>query len=160
MQVILRETEAGDLPIFLEQQLDPEAVQMAALSARDRDAFMAHWGKIFGDETVFTRTVMLGDEVAGYVVCFQRDGKRLVGYWIGREYWGRGVGTQALAGLLRLVKERPLFAFAAEQNLASIRILEKCNFVRRDRLVGEDGIPEIVFELAIPDGLSRSGVTS
>lgn len=148
MQVILRETDAGDLPIFLEQQLDPEAVQMAALSSRDRDAFMAHWGKIFGDETVFTRTVMLEEKVAGYVVCFERDGRRLVGYWIGREYWGRGVGTQALAALLRLVDTRPLFAYAAEQNLASIRVLEKCGFVRRDRLVGEDGIPEIVFELS------------
>ena len=147
MQVILRETEAGDLSIFLEQQLDPEAVQMAALSSRDRDAFMAHWGKIFGDESVFTRTVMLEEKVAGYVVCFERDGKKLVGYWIGREYWGRGIGTQALAALLRLVKERPLFAYAAEQNHASIRVLEKCSFVRRDRLVGEDGIPEIVFEL-------------
>lgn len=147
MQVILRDTEAGDLPIFLEQQLDPQAAQMAALSSRDRDAFMAHWGKTFGDETVFTRTVMLGEQVAGYVVCFERDGRKLVGYWIGREYWGRGVGTQALAALLPLVKERPLFAFAAEQNLASIRVLEKCGFVRRDRLVGEDGIPEIVFEL-------------
>lgn len=147
MQVILRETEAGDLPIFLEQQLDPEAVQMAALSSRDRDAFMAHWGKIFGDETVFTRTVMLEDKIAGYVVCFERDGRRLVGYWIGREYWGRGVGTKALAALLRLVGQRPLFAYAAEQNLASIRVLEKCGFVSRDRLVGEDGIPEIVFEL-------------
>lgn len=147
MQVVLRGTEAGDLPIFLEQQLDPEAVQMAALSSRDRDAFMAHWGKIFGDETVFTRTVMLEDQIAGYVVCFERDGRKLVGYWIGREYWGRGIGTQALAALLHLVGERPLFAYAAEQNLASIRVLEKCGFVRRDRLVGEDGIPEIVFEL-------------
>ena len=147
MKVILRETETGDLSIFLEQQLDPEAVQMAALSSRDRDAFMAHWGKIFGDETVFTRTVMLEEQIAGYVVCFERDGRKLVGYWIGREYWGRGIGTQALAALLRIVNERPLFAYAAEQNLASIRVLEKCGFVRRDRLVGEDGIPEIVFEL-------------
>jgi len=41
--VQLRDVLADDLPIFFEQQLDPEATQMAAFPARDRDALMAHW---------------------------------------------------------------------------------------------------------------------
>ncbi|MFN2442175.1 MAG: GNAT family N-acetyltransferase [Thermoanaerobaculia bacterium] len=147
MRVILRETEVTDLPIFLEQQLDPEAARMASLLPRDRDAFMAHWGNIFGDEGVVTRTALLEAEVAGYVVCYEKEGQHLLGYWIGREFWGRGVATQAVAGFLGFVKVRPLRAFVAEQNRASIRVLEKSGFALRDRSVGDDGIAELMFEL-------------
>lgn len=44
-EISLREVQESDLPIFFEQQLDPEAARMAAFPARDRDAFMAHWRK-------------------------------------------------------------------------------------------------------------------
>ena len=40
---------------------------------------------------------------------WQDDGRRLVGYWIGRQYWGRGVATQALA---RFVARDPELPFA------------------------------------------------
>src|SRR4029453_1988037 len=49
-------------------------------------------------------------------------------YWIGREFWGRGIATQALAVLLSAVKTRPLYARAAKDNVASLRVLEKCGF--------------------------------
>ena len=41
--VQLRDVVTADLPIFFEQQLDPEATQMADFPSRDRDAFMTHW---------------------------------------------------------------------------------------------------------------------
>jgi RimJ/RimL family protein N-acetyltransferase len=66
--------------------------------------------------------------VAGNMVCFPREGKREVGYWLGREFWGKGIATQALAALLREVTERPLYARVARSNVASIRVLEKCGF--------------------------------
>src|SRR5439155_16255443 len=34
-----------------------------------------------------------GREVAGYVLSFARDGRREVGYRLGREHWGRGIAT-------------------------------------------------------------------
>ena len=40
--VLLRDVEESDLPFFFEHQLDPEATRMAAFSARDRKAFLAH----------------------------------------------------------------------------------------------------------------------
>src|SRR4051812_23432521 len=32
---------------------------------------------------------------AGNIVAWWQDGQRYVGYWFGREFWGRGVGTRA-----------------------------------------------------------------
>jgi RimJ/RimL family protein N-acetyltransferase len=62
------------------------------------------------------------------VVSWGPPDERAVGYWIGRDYWGKGVATRALSNFLRLVKTRPLYAHVAEHNVASLRVLEKCGF--------------------------------
>ena len=79
------------------------------------------------------RTVLADGDVAGNVVSFVQGGEREVGYWIGREFWGRGVASRALAAFLRIEKQRPLTAHVAKHNVASRRVLEKCGF----RLCGE-----------------------
>jgi RimJ/RimL family protein N-acetyltransferase len=140
--VLLRNVVEADVPIFFEHQLDPVATELAAFPARDREAFTAHWAKILADETVVTRTVVVDDHVAGNVVSFVHDGRREVGYWLGRDYWGKGVATQALSELLRLVTERPLFAGVASHNAPSIRVLEKCGFE-----VWDDNEEEVILEL-------------
>ncbi len=136
--VRLRKVEPGDLPLFFANQQDAEAAAMAAFTPRDRDAFDRHWAKILADETGLIRTIVLavadsadaapGEHVAGNIVSWNSDGKRELGYWIDRAYWGRGVATAALAEFLRLEQTRPLFAGVAKHNGASLRVLEKCGF--------------------------------
>ena len=141
-EVLLRDVTAADLPTLFEQQFDPIANEMAAFAARDRDAFMAHWTRILADGTAAKRTILFGGRVAGYVVCFERFGEREIGYWIGREYWGRGIATRAVSEFLRHVTARPLIARVAKSNIASIRVVEKCGFtVAREELscVAPDG---------------------
>jgi RimJ/RimL family protein N-acetyltransferase len=132
--VLLRDVIEDDLPIFFEHQLDPDANRMAAFPARDRVAFIAHWTKILADETIKKKTILFDGHVAGNVVSFEQFGKREVGYWIGKEYWGKGIATKALSELLGHVKTRPLYAHVAKHNIASIRVLEKCGFM----ISGED----------------------
>jgi RimJ/RimL family protein N-acetyltransferase len=139
-EVRLRGVTEDDLPIFFEHQRDPEANRMAAFPPRDRDAFMAHWTTILRDAKVVVRTVLLDDEVAGNVVVFDYEGRREVGYWIGRAFWGKGVATSALRAFLAEVTERPIYAGVAEANVASIRVLEKCGFTISEAQAGdEDG---------------------
>lgn len=126
--ILLRDVIASDLPIFFEQQLDPVANQMAAFPARDRDAFMTHWTKIMADESDILKTILYGDQVAGNIVSWEHSDEREVGYWLGREFWGKGIATQALTLFLEQVTTRPLYAYVAKHNLASIRVLEKCGF--------------------------------
>jgi RimJ/RimL family protein N-acetyltransferase len=130
---VIRNVAEADIPIFFEHQRDPEATRMALFPARDEEAFTAHWQKILASDGV-TKTVLFEGEVAGNIVIFDRDGKRLVGYWIGREFWGKGLATRALAELLTEETERPLHAYVATSNLGSVRVLEKCGFtlVSRD----------------------------
>jgi RimJ/RimL family protein N-acetyltransferase len=134
----LRDVQADDLPIFFEQQLDEDATRMAGFPSRERDAFDAHWANnILGNPTAVTRTILLGAHVAGNIGSWEQDGIRLVGYWIGKEYWGKGVATQALAHFLRIVTTRPLYAHVVRHNLASIRVLEKCGFTHEREESGE-----------------------
>jgi RimJ/RimL family protein N-acetyltransferase len=139
-EVRLRGVTEDDLPVFFEHQRDPEANRMAAFPPRDRDAFMAHWTTILRDASVVARTVLLDGEVAGNVVAFDYEGRREVGYWIGRAFWGKGVATGALRAFLAEVTERPIYAGVAEANVASIRVLEKCGFTISEAQAGdEDG---------------------
>jgi RimJ/RimL family protein N-acetyltransferase len=143
---VLREVVEADLPVFYEHQRDPEAAAMAAFPPRDFDAFMARWAKTLADESALTWTVVSDGEVAGNIGCWEADGCRLVGYWIGREFWGRGLATRALAELVGMVDARPLRAYVVRSNVASIRVLEKCGFVEVGKHTG-DGIEELVLEL-------------
>jgi len=135
--ISLRAVEPADLPVLFEHQLDPEATRMAAFPSRQRDAFMAHWNKILADPACAARTIVYGDQVAGYIGAWTdaESRERLVGYWIGREYWGRGIASAALVQFLDYESSRPLTARVAKHNLASLRVLQKCGFAA----VGEDG---------------------
>lgn len=130
-EIYLRHVEEADLPLFFEQQLDAEANYMAAFTAKDpadREAFDAKWVKILADGSIQIRTILYGKQVAGHIVCHGWFGVPEVSYWLGKEYWGRGIATTALRLFLEVVQERPLYARAVKDNRSSIRVLKKCGF--------------------------------
>jgi len=71
----------------------------------------------------------------------KKDVRRLsaeIGYWLGEEFWGRGIATEALRavtghafGRFDLVR---LYAGVFEGNRASMRVLEKAGYTREARL--------------------------
>ena len=75
------------------------------------------------------------------------DGDRLVGYWIGKPFWGRGIATAALEAYLAEEKTRPLRARVSDRNRGSIRVLEKCGFRPVAREDGGEGVVDLVYEL-------------
>ena len=128
MNVNLRNVTVPDLPILFEQQLDPEATTMAAFPSRDRETFDAHWAKIMANESNITKTIEVDGQVAGNIGSWEQSGEREIVYWLGREFWGKGIATEALKQFLDEVKTRPLWAHVAKHNLGSKRVLEKCGF--------------------------------
>ena len=124
---VLRDVLEDDIAVFFEQQNDAEAIRMAVWAPREREAFYEHWHRILGDDDLLARTIVSGDDVAGNITSWPRDGKRLVGYWLGLEFWGQGLATRALRELVGEL-DRPLYAEVATTNIGSIRVLEKCGF--------------------------------
>lgn len=127
----LREVIDDDLSTFFEQQKDEAANRMAAFISRDpnnREEFDKHWEKIRDDATIIIRTIEYRKSVVGNVASFLMKGKREVSYWIGKEFWGQGIATEALLDFIKIIEERPLYAHVAFDNFGSIRVLEKSGF--------------------------------
>jgi ribosomal-protein-alanine N-acetyltransferase len=77
-----------------------------------------------------------------------------LGYWLGRDYWGRGIATAVCAGMTRYALEHfKLVRVQAEvygPNAASVRVLEKCGYelegVRRKAILkGETYLDASVY---------------
>jgi RimJ/RimL family protein N-acetyltransferase len=134
--VTLRDVREEDLPIFCEQQMDPIGIQMAAFTPdlpNDTAAYMARLRKLVADESVTQKAILFDGQVIGSIASFGTPEEREVTYWLGRQYWGKGLASWALAQFIELCG-RPLYARAAKDNLGSIRVLEKCGFIR----IGEE----------------------
>jgi RimJ/RimL family protein N-acetyltransferase len=153
----LRPVHNSDLPIFFTQQKDPDANQMAAFTSRDpsdQEVFNSHWQKIIVSDTVIIRTIVCEEQVAGYVLSYLDEGKPEVGYWIGKEFWGKGLATRALAEFLSSANTiRPIYARTAKDNQASKRVLEKCGFCVIKEMKGfanarGEEIDELLLELS------------
>ena len=153
MDVELRSVTDADAELFYEYQLDDVARGMAVSPLRDHETFTTHWReKILGIDANYAWTIVADGEVVGHMLCFERDGKREVGYWVDRAHWGRGIATAGLAAVLREVADRPLYAYAVRSNVGSIRVLEKCGFraIGSEQHVDErtsEEIDEVLLEL-------------
>jgi RimJ/RimL family protein N-acetyltransferase len=147
---VLRDVVESDLDALFEQQADPESSAMAAVPSRDRAAFDAHWRRILADENTVVRVIDVDGAAAGHVLSWPSEGRRYIGYWVAREFWGRGLATAGLAELLTELRERPLHALVSTDNVASIRVLEKCGFVEvgpADDKLADEGVPGLLYEL-------------
>ncbi len=135
-QLVLREIEDRDLDVLFEHSKDREAIRMAAFTSPEADnrmTFERRWARLRSDSSTTNRVVEVDGRVVGHIASFDLEGRREVTYWIDREDWGRGIATRALREFLQLEATRALYAHAASDNGASIRVLTKCGFL----VVGE-----------------------
>ena len=136
-ELLLRNVVNDDLPIFFEYQLEQEANYMAAFTAKDptnQEAFMTHWHRILADETNIIQTIIFNGQVVGSVSSYEEEAKPEITYWLGKDYWGKGIATWALKEFLAQKNQiRPIYARVAKDNLGSRRVLEKCGF----KIIGE-----------------------
>jgi RimJ/RimL family protein N-acetyltransferase len=133
MHVSLRPVVDADLDAVFEQMKDPESVRMAAFTAEDpadRHAFLVHMSRIREDPSAVQHVIEADGTIAGTIGSFKIDDQTEVTYWIDRALWGRGIASAALQNLLSVTTERPVFARAASDNAASLRVLEKAGFRR------------------------------
>lgn len=100
-------------------------------------------------ETNFAIANVSDEAVGGIGFILQQDvGRRSaeVGYWLGEEYWGRGLATQAVKVITEYAFVHydicRLYAHVFEWNVASTRVLEKAGYLLEGRLqksVTKDG---------------------
>lgn len=82
--------------------------------------------------------IIYDDELCGSIGIFQmQDVYRKsaeIGYWIGEEYWGKGIATKAVEKIVQYGFENfdiiKIFAGIFSNNRASERVLEKNGFIK------------------------------
>ncbi|MEZ9234777.1 GNAT family N-acetyltransferase [Shewanella sp. 10N.286.52.A9] len=129
MHLQLRGVKSEDLEHLFQFQCEPEANEMADFPARDRNAFFEHWYQnILSNPAIAAQAIIVDDVVIGSIVLWQSENQWLLGYWVGREYWGKGYATNALRLFLSAHSTRPIFAEVAQHNVGSIAVLNKNGF--------------------------------
>lgn len=154
--VSIRPTTVEDLPILFDLQNDFEAYWQVALMQRDfddRDAFMTRLNEMLEDAYTRVRTICERDSITGFCVTFVLEEEVNVGYWLGREFMGRGIVTDAMRRFLTEIDERPLYARVVYDNDASQRVVQKLGFVEIRRSIVESrvrgvDVEEILYQLA------------
>ena len=61
---------------------------------------MTHWRTRVLQPPGIVQTVTVNGDVAGNIVSWWNEERRFVGYWFGRPFWGKGIGTRALTQFL------------------------------------------------------------
>jgi len=128
-----------DIATLFAQQQDKEAVKMAAFTAKDpndSDAFVSKTKSLIANSEVDTFVIEVGEQIVGNVMGFEMFGRRSVCYWLGRQYWGCGYATAALALFLERFGSKSLTARVAHDNIASLRVLEKSGFTFEEEETG------------------------
>lgn len=133
MEIQIRDVIESDFPIFFEHQCDAASARMAAFGTkvRNKSELAARWKKSLTHASTTQKAIVESGNVIGFVANFMRERQLEVTYWIARSHWGRGIATAALSQLLQCVTARPIHASAAKDNVASLRVLEKCGFTIR-----------------------------
>jgi [ribosomal protein S5]-alanine N-acetyltransferase len=82
------------------------------------------------------------------------------GYVLSRDSWGRGYASEALRAIIEVTRQlsiRELYAICHAEHAASQRVLEKCGFDRRARLVVDfPNLPAGEARAAVRYGLTLS----
>jgi RimJ/RimL family protein N-acetyltransferase len=128
MRVSLRPLVDADIDAIYEQMKDSESLRMAAFTAEDpadRQAFSSTGRGSVMTKAGVQRFIEADGTIAGTIGSFIIDDQTEVTYWIDWALWGRGIASAALQSLLSMAAERPVFARAASDNAASLRVLEK-----------------------------------
>jgi len=142
--LIIRPYQESDFPDFYRLAADPVAMKFIRPAAteegpvRERlDAMKAYRAENPGLGSFIIRRASNGEAVGNMVLRhadWKPEREMEVGYGINPEYWGQGLASEALRGLMNYalteMEQTFLVAFTDENNGASNRVLEKQGFVR------------------------------
>jgi 8-oxo-dGTP diphosphatase len=164
----LRSAEPEDVDAFMLHLNDWEVQQWLTqppfpYSRQDGEAYLAivRANHAAPHPTAFVIADQSGDAAIGVsAIDINQEGTGELGYWIGREHWGRGLAREAVSAVLRHALAHPdlrrLVAVTDPDNTRSQRILAACGLADRGlsdrRQSSRRGSKQVrLYELALKD---------
>ena len=137
-RLLLRPVEADDTEALYARFNDWEVVRWLAAPAwpQSRELMSRTIDRYVSERQAGTLLVFVIEfdcAAIGSIGLTLHDGLLHLGYWLGRDHWGRGLMSEAAAGVVdmvfRLTGESAIISGAFDGNQASMRIQRKLGFV-------------------------------
>ena len=136
--MILRDFNQTDIPLLLNYLNNSKVTQYITASIpqpyTNDDAL---WWINEGSQSEFIKAIEVNGVFVGCISAtignFEYNRSAELGYWLGEDHWGQGIATKAVKvfsqELFKNTQLMRLFVSVVNENKASIRVLEKNNFV-------------------------------
>jgi len=141
----LRPPRPDDADALFELGRDPDVVRFFSWGPyAERDEAAAFIDRVVKDRPYEFLIVQNDDDrpigLTGLTELAERDGRAVVGTWLGREHWGTGANQESKALILHFAFATlglgRVSAYAHPENVRSLRALEKIGFTREGLLRG------------------------
>lgn len=125
--VALQESDLADMYRQVQRSRD-SLVELGWIAQADWPLFYRHYHNILTGKKLDIFAVRVDGEYAGSVEISDRADHYQIGYWLGVDYRGQGIATEAVKSVLNRLDGRPVMADTLIENSASSRVLEKLDF--------------------------------
>jgi len=126
--VALQESDLADMYRQVQRSRD-NLVELGWIAQADWPLFYRHYHTIINQKKLDIFAVRVDSEYAGAVEVGDCGDHYQIGYWLGADYCGQGLATEAVSSVLGRLDERPVTADTLKTNQASARVLEKNGFI-------------------------------
>jgi ribosomal-protein-alanine N-acetyltransferase len=142
-RLVLRRSRLSDAEAIFEYASDPKVIHYMDYGLRTNvsevvkslESRPAEWES---GSFSWVLTVNPDDRPIGTIGCWVEDHAAGFGYLLNQKYWGRGYATEAARTVVNWAISLPevyrVWATCDTENLASVRVLEKCSLVCEGRL--------------------------
>lgn len=159
--VLVRKLKLSDLEMFYELESNPKVLQYATgepknfeESKTDLQQLIQRYDVVDNDFWIYAVERTSDNQFIGTVALIKDDdGNDEIGYRFIERYWGKGYATNLCKGLINYCKSigiKKLIGCVVDENIASAKILQRCNFVAIEKFISDDiGFPETKYELIL-----------
>jgi RimJ/RimL family protein N-acetyltransferase len=125
--VPLQDLDIGDMYRQIKNSRET-LTELGWLIDADWDRFYQHYHSIILHKKLNIFAVRLDDDYAGSVEISDNGDHYQLGYWLGIDYRGQGIATEAIRSVLNQLDDRPVTADTLIDNPSSYRLLERLGF--------------------------------
>lgn len=144
----LQERTEETVKVYFKKANHKDVKKFLPQKAKTLDEALEDYRKtLLPDSTSFGKTIWVNEKYIGDIWCYCVDKNEMpnamVSYCIfDKNYWEKGVATEALRLFLeeaqKMLQIETFGAFTYSENMASIRVLEKNNFMLKQTIIEEE----------------------
>ena len=158
-KLLVRNLVLKDLVPFHELENNPNVLRYADGEVKSYEEnkkelyqLIEKYSNIDNDFWIYAIERINDKEFVGTVALISKDNFVEIGYRFLEKYWGNGYGYEICDATITYCKDigiKKLVGYVVNKNIASAKILEKCNFKVADEFVNDGNQQETKYELIL-----------